>query len=173
MNLILMGPQGSGKTTQAALLGKFLQLPHVSTGDIYRQIAAENNELGRRIKACLENGLLIDDETTFQIVDRHLSEIKTGFIVDGFPRTLSQAKKEPFVVDKVIAISVPEDECIHRLLDRKREDDTRQIIVARLAFYHQETEPILDYYKQQGKLVEIDGVGTIEEVQERIREKLK
>lgn len=164
MNIVLMGPVGSGKTTQADILSKKLDLPHIQTGEIYRKIAGEDSPLGKKIKAILDAGGLIDDNTTFETVDKHLKEIQGNFILDGFPRTLVQAQKELFLVGKVIYIKVPDEETTKRLLLRQRTDDTSEIIAERLKVYHQETEPILDYYRKLGKLIEIDGRGTIEEV---------
>lgn len=169
MNIILMGPVGSGKTTQADILSKELGLPHIQTGEIYRKIATENSYIGKKIKTILDAGDLIDDETTFEVIDKHLKEITGDFVIDGFPRTLVQAKKEIFDVDKVFYIKISDKEALKRLLLRKRDDDTPEIIAERLKAYHQETEPILKYYKNQGKLVEIDGEGNIEEVYDRIK----
>jgi adenylate kinase len=169
MNIILMGPVGSGKTTQAEILSKKLGLPHIQTGEIYRKIATENSDIGKKIKTILDAGDLIDDETTFEVIDKHLKEIPGGFVIDGFPRTLIQAKKEIFGVDKVFYIKISDEEALKRLLLRKRDDDTPEVIVERLKVYHQETEPILDYFRNQGKLVEIDGNGTVEEVYDRIK----
>ena len=164
MNIIFMGPQGSGKSTQADLLAKKLNLPHIQTGDIYRSIATQNTDLGKKIKNIMDSGGLIDDQTTYELVDKHLSEIKNGFIIDGFPRTLSQAKKQPFRIDKVINIKLSDEEATKRMLLRNREDDSPEAIAQRLKLYHQETEPILGFYRLQEKLVEVDGSGTIEEV---------
>lgn len=167
-----MGPVGSGKTTQAEILSKKLGLPHIQTGEIYRKIAQENSPLGQKIKTILDAGDLIDDETTFEVVDKHLKELKSDFVLDGFPRTLVQAQKELFPVSKVVYIKVPDGETRKRLLLRGRSDDTPEIIQERLKVYHQETEPILDLYRLQGKLVEVDGSGTIEEVAALINKSL-
>lgn len=173
MNIIIMGPQGSGKSTQGDLLAERLGIPHIQTGEIYRQIAQQDSELGRKVKAVLDVGGLIDDQVTFEVVDKHLAEIKSGFIIDGFPRTLVQAQRELFPVDKVIYIRLTDEEAIKRLLLRKRKDDTPEIIAERLKLYHQQTEPILDYYRKQGKLAEVDGSGTIEEVSTLINQSLQ
>lgn len=169
MNIILMGVQGSGKSTQAELLAKDLNLPHIETGAIYRSIAGEPTVLGQKVKQILDVGDLIDDETTFQVVDKYLNEIKGGFILDGFPRTLIQAQRELFPVDKVFYLKLTDEEATKRLLLRARGDDTPEIIAERLRLYHEQTEPILDYYRKQNKLKEIDGSGTIEEVHDLIK----
>lgn len=158
-----MGVPGSGKTTQAELLAKDLNLPHIETGAVYRSIAS------KKVKQILNAGGLIDDETTFQVVDKYINEIKGGFILDGFPRTLVQAQRELFPVDKVFYIKLTDEEAIKRLLLRARTGETPEIIKERLAVYHQETEPILNYYRQQKKLIEIDGGGTINEVHDLIK----
>lgn len=163
-----MGPQGSGKSTQAALLAQKLTIPHVSTGDIYRAISQEDTDLGHKVKGMLDRGELIDDETTFRVVDRHLGAIQGGFIIDGFPRTLVQAQREAFLVDKVIYLKLSDEEATKRLLARGRADDTPELIAERLKLYHQLTEPILSYYRQQNKLAEVDGTASIEEVHQLV-----
>ena len=173
MNIIIYGPQGSGKSTQAQLLAEKLKVPHIQTGEIYRQISQEDNVLGKKVKKLLDAGDLIDDETTYTIVDRYLIDVKKGFIIDGFPRTLVQAQRGPFSVDKVFYLKLDDQECVTRLLGRGRYDDTAEIINQRLKLYHQQTQPILDYYRELGKLVEIDGSGTIEEVHNLILDALK
>lgn len=164
MNIILMGPQGSGKSTQARLLCDKLKIPHIETGEIYRRLSLENSPLGKKVKDTLDRGGLIDDQTTLEVIDQHLGKIKTGFILDGFPRTLIQAQRELFPVDRVIFINLSDQEAINRLLLRRRRDDTRELISERLRLYHQQTEPVLEYYRKNGKLIEIDGNGSIEEV---------
>lgn len=159
-----MGPVGSGKTTQAELLAKELNLPHIQTGEIYRTISQEDSPVGRKIKEILEKGDLIDDQTTFEVVDKHLAQISDGFVIEGLPRTLVQAQRELFEINKVLYIHISDQEAVARLLARGRDDDKPDIISERLKVYHQNTEPILDYYRALGKLMEIDGSGTIEEV---------
>lgn len=169
MNILVMGPQGSGKSTQAELLAKRLNLPHIETGNVYRELAKEDSELGRKIKGVLEKGGLVDDETTFEVVDKNLAKIKGGFVLDGFPRTLTQAQRELFPIDKVIYINLSDEEAIERLLLRGRADDKIETIKARLKLFHERTEPILDYYRKQEKLLEIDGSKSVEEVSGQIK----
>lgn len=168
MNILVMGPQGSGKSTQAELLAQKLGLPHIETGNVYREIAKEDSPLGHKIKDILEKGGLVDDETTFEVVDKNLAKITGGFVLDGFPRTLTQAKKELFPVDRVIYINLSDEEAIKRLLARGREDDKLETIKARLKLFHERTQPILEYYRNQGKLLEIDGSKSVSEVANQI-----
>ncbi len=163
-----MGPQGSGKTTQAELLAQKLNLPHIETGNVYRKIAEENSELGFKIKDILEKGGLVDDETTFEVVDKNLAKIQGGFVLDGFPRTLTQAQRELFPIDKVVYISLSDNEAIKRLLARGRADDKIETITQRLKLFHERTQPILEFYRKQGKLLEIDGSRSPEEVAAQI-----
>ncbi len=163
-NIVIMGPPGSGKGTQADLLAAKLNIPHISTGDLYRDIATQDTETGRRVKDLLDHGLLIDDATTFELVDRHLKEIKSGFILDGYPRTLVQAKEEAVRVDIVLYLEVIDLTVIERMLLRKRPGENLELAEKRLQVYHQQTEPILNYYLQQEKLKKIDGNGPIAEV---------
>lgn len=164
MKILLIGPQGSGKSTQAKLLAEDLRLPYLSTGDIFR-------EMGEEIKQILDQGKLVDDQTTSKIVEEKLKESKyqNGFIFDGYPRTLEQIRLFDPGLDKVIYLDLPDQEATKRLLARGREDDTKELIAERLRNYHLQTDPILDYYKKKGILSSVDGMGSIKEIQSRIR----
>lgn len=166
MKIVVLGPQGSGKSTQAALLSQKLHLPHVSTGDIFRCLEHDISELGQRVKSQLSQGLLVSDDDTFSVLTREFSkpDYQKGVIVDGFPRNLYQAQNSPLKFDKAIYLRVSDEVSTTRLLNRQREDDTAELIKERLAIYHTETEPILDLYRQQGILVEINGEQTVEEI---------
>lgn len=163
-HLIIMGPPGSGKGTQADLLADKFDFRHISTGALYREIAKQPTELGKQVKAFLDVGELVDDKTTFELVDKHLKELKGRLILDGYPRTLAQAKEEAVEVDAVVYLQVDDTIVIDRMLSRGREGETREMAEKRVQVYHELTEPILDYYRQQGKLKEVNGNGTIEEV---------
>lgn len=171
MKILLIGPQGSGKSTQGKLLAKYLQMPYISTGDIFREIAREN----KRIEQILKAGELVNDTTTIELVKKRLdeSDCKNGFILDGYPRNLEQAKKIPDLnFDKVIYINVPDEIVLERLLKRGRADDTEQSIRLRLKLYQSQTQPLLDYYKNQSLLVEIDAKADIQKVQDEIKKSL-
>ena len=174
MKILLIGPQGSGKSTQANLLAKDLNLPKISTGDIFRELAEEESIEGRKIKGILNSGELIDDLQTAKIVEQRLKkdDCRNGFILDGYPRNTEQKQIFDPKVDKVFDLEVPDNEVVKRLLARGREDDTMEAIKKRLDLYHGQIVPLLDYYKNQGILIKINGMGSIEEIQRRIRERL-
>jgi len=175
MKILLIGPQGSGKSTQGKLLAEFLQIPYISTGDIFRQIAAKETEEGKKIKQTIESGYLVDDQTTADLLEKRIKEAdcQNGFILDGYPRNLEQVKFIPVLnFDKVLYISVPEQEVVERLLKRGRPDDTEEGVKRRLNLYREQTQPLLDYYKVQGTLIEIDGTGDIQKVQDEIKKSI-
>ncbi|MDD5415581.1 MAG: nucleoside monophosphate kinase [Candidatus Daviesbacteria bacterium] len=174
MKILLIGPQGSGKSTQADLLAKDLNLPKISTGDIFRELSLQDSEEGRKIKGILNSGELIDDLETAKIVEQRLNkdDCRKGFILDGYPRNRKQQQIFDPKVDKVFDLEVPDHEVVKRLLARGREDDTMETIKKRLSLYHEQTMPLLDYYKNQGILIEIDGMGDIEDIYRRIKDRL-
>lgn len=164
MKILLIGPQGSGKSTQAKLLSQFLRLPYISTGDIFR-------EMGGDIKQILDKGQLVDDATTSAIITERLSkaDCKEGFVVDGYPRSLEQLRLFDPHFDRVFYLKLKEETVMERLLKRRREDDTEELINKRLELYYEQTQPLLDHYENLGKLVEIEGEGSIEQVYSRIK----
>lgn len=175
MKIVLIGPQGSGKSTQGKLLAQFLNIPFIATGDIFREIANEDTDEGRRIKHTLDLGNLVDDETVVKLIGERIQrdDCKNGFIIDGYPRTLEQAKAvEGLNFDKAIYFNVSKDLVLERLLKRGREDDTEELIKKRLELYFQQTQPLLEYYKNLGILLAINGEGEIGKIQDDLRKSL-
>lgn len=173
--ILFLGPQGSGKSTQAKLLAGFFKIPVISTGDIFRKLMQQQRDaLGQMVKKTLEEGRLVDDQTTCTIVRRRLQQpdCERGFILDGYPRTLEQVKIFDPRFDAVFYLDLPEEVAIKRLFRRGREDDTSEIIKMRLDLYYRETQPLLDYYRKLGILKEIKAEGSIESIQSQIQSKL-
>ncbi len=179
--LLIVGPQGSGKGTQGARIAETFEIPAVSTGDVFRANIAEGTELGRRVQAVIEAGNLVSDELTSAVVRDRLAQpdAAAGFLLDGYPRNLAQVADLDAFLDArgenlagVIELSVPREESIARLSLRAREqgrtDDTEEVIAHRLSIYERETAPILGVYGERGLVDSIDGVGTLDEITERI-----
>jgi adenylate kinase len=177
MKIILIGIQGSGKSTQGNLLSSELKIPYLSTGHIFRNLAREHTPLGRYIKEVMNAGYLIPDKKTLQIVSDYLKrqEYQKGYILDGFPRTVPQAKSFKNGVDNVVYLKVSDREALWRLSYRNgemREDETLLAIRKRIESFHKFTEPVLDFYRKKGILVEIDGEKKIEEIHKEILKKI-
>lgn len=181
VRLLIVGPQGSGKGTQGVRIAQAFGIPAISTGDVFRAAVADGSDLGRQVKSIIEAGDLVSDELTSAVVRDRLSQAdaEAGFLLDGYPRNVSQvAHLDEFLegrdesLDAVIELSVPRDESIARLSLRAQEqgrtDDTEEVIANRLAIYERETAPILGVYRTRGIVDEIDGVGTLDEITERI-----
>src|SRR6478609_343335 len=174
MRVLIVGPQGAGKGTQAALLAENLQIPHISTGDIFRANVTAGTELGVLAKKYMDSGDLVPDEVTSAMVKARLEEPDAdgGFLLDGFPRTVPQAEwlggvlhENSHDLDAVLLLEAPDEVLLERMLARGRADDTTEAITRRLALYHSETTPLLEHYAKV--LVAIDGVGAVDEVQQR------
>jgi len=197
MKLIIIGAPGAGKGTQAEKLSEKLNIPHISTGDIFRSNISDNTQIGKQVRAYMDKGNLVPDELTIEIVKRRLQEkdCANGFILDGFPRTIPQAEyldkaadELNVSIDAVLDIVVSDKEVIKRILGRRvcpscgmsyhisnnpplvegicdvchshielRDDDKEEILVERLKVYHEQTEPVINYYQKNGKLVVVNG----------------
>jgi adenylate kinase len=169
--VIMLGAPASGKGTQAVQLASALNLPHISTGDLFRKNISENTALGQKAKSFIDAGKLVPDEV---VIDMLLDRIKApdatkGYILDGFPRTIPQAETlektlKPGTKLVVLNLDVSDDTIVKRALGRKRSDDTPEVVKERLRTYHEHTAPLLDYYKKKGLLKNINGEQTPEQV---------
>jgi adenylate kinase len=181
MNLILLGPPGAGKGTQGHRLSERYNIPEISTGDILRSAVQKGTPLGLEAKSYMDRGALVPDEVMIGIILERLAQDDTerGFILDGFPRTVAQAEalsrlseEQQRPIEHVISIAVPQEELLQRLAGRRqlegRQDDTDEAIRQRLEVYERETAPLIDYYRRQGLLRCIVGVGTIDEIFQRV-----
>jgi adenylate kinase len=163
MFVIVFGIQGSGKGTQGQLLSRRLGIPHLSTGELLRSIATERTIEGNRIRSIIESGKLLADDEMLAILERHLP---ASVILDGFPRTLVQAKLLDTIerVDWCVSIELTEEQAVRRALARGRADDTPEAIHLRIQQYHAQADAILDHYRAQGKLVMVDGDKSVDQV---------
>jgi adenylate kinase len=176
VNLLVLGPQGAGKGTQAKRVEAEYGVPHVSTGDMFRALD-ESTDLGRRVKAIMDSGELVPDEVTVSMIRERLAQpdAERGFALDGFPRNLAQAEALDEMLggigrglDGILFFDVPDSVGMERALKRAeiegRSDDTPDAIAKRLAVYHEQTEPIVEHYRATGKLIPLHAERTIEEV---------
>ena len=165
--IVLFGPPGAGKGTQAALLASQLGVPAISTGDMLRQAVASDSPLGRRVQGIMAAGGLVDDATMADVVRERLAQedARPGFLLDGYPRTIPQAETLDRVLgesgqelDAVLSIEVPEEELVRRAVLRNRgEDDREEVVRERLRVYREKTEPLIGYYRERGLLYPVDG----------------
>ena len=182
MKIILIGTQGSGKSTQGNLLTKRLHLPYLSMGHIFRNMAQEKTPQGRHIKELLASGILVPDEITLKSIEVYLkrSEYKKGWILDGFPRTLAQAKKFSHRLDAVFYLTLSDKESLWRLSGRKdagidadRKDTTIKAIRKRIELFNKKTLPVIDFYRKKDLLVEVNGERSVEEINKDIYSRLR
>lgn len=178
--VVLVGPPGAGKGTQATALSERLGVAHISTGDLFRAHVAEQTPLGQEAKRYLDSGELVPDAVTNEMVRERLAEpdVKAGFLLDGFPRNTKQAEvlgqmlaEQDSALDAVIELQVSEDVVVDRLLSRGRSDDTEDVIRRRQQVYRSETAPLLEHYADI--LITVDGVGDVDEVSSRVLEALR
>ena len=182
LNIVLFGPPGAGKGTQAEKIKKHYNLMHLSTGDIFRKNIKGSTDLGLLAKSYMDKGDLVPDEITIKMLESEVNKYSSssGFIFDGFPRTKDQAiALDEFLslngtqVTKMIALNVPEKELVKRLIDRgkdsgRADDQDENIIANRIQVYEKNTAILADFYKQQNKLAEVDGLGSVEVITSRI-----
>jgi adenylate kinase len=186
LNVLLFGPQGSGKGTQAKRIADAYGIPHVSTGDMFRAAIAKQTPFGQKVAPILASGELVPDDLTVGLVRERLSEpdAEPGFVLDGFPRNIAQAEALDRLLGElarpltaVLEFLIPDDAAIQRLIGRAAEegrpDDTPEAIGRRLEIYHRETEPLSDYYLASGKLVAVHADRTIDEVWTEIQQALE
>ncbi|MGD1717260.1 adenylate kinase [Dapis sp. BLCC M172] len=192
VKLVFLGPPGAGKGTQASLIAEFYHVPHISTGDILRSNVAEESPLGIQAKEYMDKGDLVPDELILDMVQKRLEnpDAQNGWILDGFPRTVTQA--EEFVKKllststnenetdtgkakisnsfQVINLQVPDDILVARLLSRGRQDDNEETIKNRLQVYYQQTEPLIEFYEASQQLITVDGNHAIDAVTDSLKQ---
>lgn len=186
MRIVLLGPPGSGKGTQAARLVETLGLPHISTGVLLRAAVEAGTELGKAAKAVMDRGELVSDDIMLGLIEERLAQddVRTGFILDGYPRNLAQARALDDLLQRLekpvqdaLLIDVDEEEVVQRIAGRAaeegRSDDSEDVVRKRLQVYSEQTAPVVDHYAAQGVLTRILGQGSIDEVFQRIMGALK
>jgi adenylate kinase len=177
MNLLILGPQGAGKGTQAARIAAEYAIPHISTGQMFRDAIAAQNELGKQVEPLLASGTLVPDDVTIALIRERLGEEDAGegFVLDGFPRNLAQAEALDSMLteidhelDAILFFDLPDDVATERLLRRgaaeDRPDDMPEVIAKRLRTYHDQTEPIVEHYRVTGRLVPLHADRAVDEV---------
>ena len=177
MKIVLIGIQGAGKSTQGNFLSEKYSIPYLSSGHIFRSMAKEKSQLGRWLKETINSGALVPDEKTLEIILTYLEkpEYSNGYILDGFPRTEVQADAFNGGVDCVVFLNVSDKEALWRIAGRvsDRDDETVHAIRRRIELFHELTQPVIEYYRKQGKLIEIDGEEDIDTVFATILEKIE
>lgn len=179
MKLLFIGPPGAGKGTQADRVAERLGIPHISTGDMFREHVSKNTELGQKVEKIMAAGDYVPDEITIQMLSERIDrpDASDGFILDGFPRTPAQVSSLDALIgerglDRVVVFEVDRDELMERMIARGRADDTKATIRNRFNIYLEQTRPLLDIYDERDLTVRVDGTGEVEEVTERVLAKV-
>jgi adenylate kinase len=183
MNILLLGPQGAGKGTQAKRIAAEYGLQHIASGDLYRAAIASGSELGRRVEPILAAGELVPDEITIPLIRSEIEGSEEGFVLDGYPRNLAQAEALDEMLEQIdrplsieVLLELDDEVARDRLLKRAelegRPDDTPEVIGRRLETYHRDTEPVVEHYRVRGNLVQVHGDRPVEEVWAEISEAL-
>ena len=181
LNIIFIGAPGVGKGTQSALIEKDYSIAHIATGDMLRENIANGTELGKTAKSYMDKGELVPDSLVIDMLTDRIKkdDCKNGFMLDGFPRTMEQAKELSKILDSlnykinaVIDLYASENIIIERLLNRGRADDNEETIRNRLKVFESQSKPVLDYYNDKAKIIKIESVGTPEEVYAKIKKEL-
>ncbi len=182
MRIILIGPPGAGKGTQCQRLVELLDVPHLSTGEMLRAAIQQGTAEGQEAATYMNRGQLVPDQLVLSLVTRRLKgpDCRKGCLLDGFPRTLPQAEmlddlleRQAMSVDGVIELTVPRDELVRRMLARQREDDNPEIFSRRIESFERQTAPLLEYYERRGKLISIDGLGTADDIFQRVHRAIR
>jgi adenylate kinase len=182
MRIVLFGPPGSGKGTQAAVLKQHMGVPHISTGDLLRAAVKAGTSLGEKVKSVMDAGQLVSDDLMLDLLEERFAQpdAVNGFILDGYPRNLVQANALDALLarigqpmDKALLLEVPHERIVERLAGRAaaegRKDDDPATVRARLQVYEQQTAPVAEFYRQRGQLTLLDGTGSVDDVQARLR----
>ena len=176
MNILIFGVQGAGKSTVGKYIAEKLEIPFIATGDIFRELKEEASPLGELVKGKVDEGELVPDETTMEIVNRRLNreDVLGGFVLDGAPRNLAQVKMFKSVVDLIAFVNLSGEEAVKRLLERGRHDDTREKIDKRIFWYESQTKPVIEFYRNKDiEVIEIDNTKSEEDVQQNVNEQFK
>ena len=176
MKLVLIGIQGAGKSTQGNFLSEEYNIPYLSSGHIFREMAKEKTKMGRWLKETINSGALVPDDKTLEVIFTYLEkpEYQNGYILDGFPRTVVQAEAFKGAVDKVVFLDVSDKEALWRIAGRvsDRQDETVHAIKRRIVSFHEFTMPVVEYYRKNQKLVAVDGEKDIDDVFKQIKKQL-
>lgn len=176
MNVLIFGIQGSGKSTVGKYIAEKMNVPYVATGDIFRELKDEDSPLGKMVKERIDQGLLVPDEPTMEMVNQKLEafDAKSGFVLDGAPRNLNQVRMFEKNVDLIVLVELNKEKAIERLLKRSRHDDTRESIEKRLSWYSEQTKPVIDYYKNKNaRIIKVDNTPSEDVVRKNVDDLFK